>query len=258
MVGRRLPGESLSDYIKSKTGKLFRKNQTQEIRYRTQVLRDLYNEVVRKSSSYLEFISWADKLGLLRKELESRPTIREIYLFKGAGTARDIEKIKDMRKDIRYDALRHPDLSVPAYARAFPEERKSSYLKELGLLLGYPECCIERYVFDRNSGVITPESRAANQIIHAEDPDEVISYAYFTKDFFPCQPDCENAVEIGRRIWSALNEISKEVAGEYKKHLYENVALVKQYPEIIQRTINSLEKVSGVKKEGKSSDRILP
>ena len=105
----------------------------------------------------MEFISWADKLGLLRKELESRPTIREIYLFKGAGTARDIEKIKDMRKDIRYDALRHPDLSVPAYARAFPEERKSSYLKELGLLLGYPESALKDSV-RQNSGVITPES----------------------------------------------------------------------------------------------------
>lgn len=255
MQGKRLPGESLTQYIKDKTGKFWRRNHMQELRYRTQVLRDLYADIVEGSHSYQTFLKWVDKLGLEKKILESRPTIREMYLFTDASVSVELEELNDLRKDIRYNAMKSFDSSVPVYARAFPEERDAAYLKKLGTLLGFPVCCVDRYVFDRNSGILTPEARASNQIVHLEDPDEYDPFAYFTKDFFPCQPDCPEASKIGKAMYNKLAEFDSDLAEKYRQHVMNNSALVKRYPEIIQRKINSLERLSDKSKEGDTGEK---
>lgn len=254
MRGGRLPGESLSQFFKGKIGKYWRRSEIQEIRYRTEVLRDLYEDVVVRSHSYGVFISWMDRLGLKRKELESRPTIREMYLFTDPSVLDELEELQDMRKDIRYNQMKVADPSVPAYARAFPEERDSGYLKKLGTLLGFPQCCIDRYIFDRESGVLTPESRASNQLLSLENPDECNPFSYFAKDFFPCQPDCPQAAAIGKKMYEALLELDQDVAREYRKHLDENIELVRNYPEIIRKKIELLEQISGKSREGGKVD----
>ncbi len=245
MAGKRIPGESLGDFIKSKTGKFWRRNRMQDIRFRLQALRDIYADVVEQSQSYRVYVDWIDKLGLKRKELESRPTIREMYIFKDDAVAVELEELQDLRKDIRYDAVRNPDPAIQGSFRVFPEEFNDAYLKKAGSILGFPVCCIDRYVFDRNSGVLSPEVRASNQIKHSESSDEIDKFAYFTKDFFPCQPDCPEAAELGKAMYDKLQDIDPETAEQYARHLVGNTALVKQYPEIIQKRMSKLKQQAG-------------
>jgi hypothetical protein len=251
--GKRLPGESMSEFIKGKVGKYWRKSQMADLRHRMDALRTLYSEVVEKSHSYQVFMKWADRLGLKRKELESRPTIREVYLFTDPSVATMLTELQDMRKDIRYRSLRMPDSSA-VYARAFPEEQNPAYLKMLGGILGFPECCIDRYVFDRQSGVLTPESRSSSQLVHMEDPNDYSPFAYFAKDFFPCQPDCGEAAKMGENLYQKLLEIDQTIADRFKKHLQENVSLIKEYPELIRKKVEMLERFAGRITEGDKID----
>lgn len=246
MEGRRIPGESFGNFLKGKTGKFWRRNQMQDLRFRLEVLRDLYTDIVEGSQSYKVYMGWIDKLGLYKKELESRPTIREIYIFKDPSVSVELGELQDIRKDVRYASMKAPDPSIPVSLRAFPEERSTSYMKKLASILGFPICCADRYVFDRSSGVLSPEVRASNQILHSESPEEVNNLAYFTKDFFPCQPDCEEAAEIGRTIYEKIRELNPELADRYLEHVAENARMVRQYPEIIQQRIASLEQQAGV------------
>ncbi len=255
MGGHRLPGESIQTFFKGKVGKYWRRNQASEIRFRMDALRDLYADIVLGSHSYRTYMNWIDKLGLRSKELESRPTIREVYLFTDPTVAKELEELQDLRKDIRYERLRTPLGTTPVYTRAFPEEQHSAYLKKLGSILGFPICCVDRYVFDRDSTVLSPEVRAANQLENMESSDEYDVFAYFTKDFFPCQPDCSNAAEIGAAVYKSLAEISPDVAEAFKEHLQENADLVRQYPEIIQKKIEALEKLSGGHPEGEKIEQ---
>ncbi|MGI6620783.1 MAG: hypothetical protein ACOX35_04935 [Bacillota bacterium] len=241
MSGQRLPGESLTDYLKNRAARLRRKNKAQDVRFRLQLLRDIYSDVVAKSKSYQVYMEWIGKWGLQCKELEARPTIREIYIFKDDDIAVLLEELQDMRKDIRYDYARNPDVLADGTFRVFPEEHNVAFLQKAGEILGFPVCCIERYAFDRNSGVLSPEVRASNQLAHSDNPDDVSMYAYFTKDFFPCQPDCEEAAAIGRAVYEALNEIDPELGQKYRDHLASNVNLVRQYPEIIQSRLARLQ-----------------
>jgi hypothetical protein len=207
-------------------------------------LRELYADVVESSHSYQTYIKWMDKLGLKRKELESRPTIREIYLYTDPSIPAELDELQDLRKDIRYERLRSPLGNTPLYSRAFPEEMHSAYLKKLGSILGFPLCCVDRYAFDRDSTVLSPEVRAANQLEHMEDPEDYNRFAFFTKDFFPCQPDCASAAQTGQLMYEKLGAISPEVAEQFTRHLDENVDLVRHYPEIIQKKVEALERLS--------------
>jgi len=255
MAGRRLPGESLSDFMKSKMGKYWRRNRAQEVRHRLDTLRAIYKDAVERSHSYETYLAWAKKLGLSHKELESRPTIREIYLFKDPEVARELDELQELRRDIRWEKSRSPVSNQPGYAVAFPEEQNPAFLKKLGRILGFPSCCIERYAFDRESAVLSPEQRASDQLVNLEKDEEYNPYAYFTKDFFPCQPDCDMAAQMGKEIHDALKAIDPHIAEEYLSYLSQNVDLVRQYPEIIQKKIELLERVAATTKT-QEGDRV--
>ena len=93
-----------------------------DLRFRLEVLRDLYTDIVEGSQSYKVYMGWIDKLGLYKKELESRPTIREIYIFKDPSVSVELGELQDIRKDVRYASMKAPDPSIPVSLRAFPEE----------------------------------------------------------------------------------------------------------------------------------------
>lgn len=245
LAGERLPGESLGGYFRGRFGKRWRRSPLQEVRYRSQVLRDLYEDIVVGSHSYQAFEKWAAAFSLRSKALESRPTIRELYLFTEDQVGSELAELQEMRKDIRYHRMRVPDTSAQPFARAFPEEFNSGFLRRQGEILGFPPCCIDRFVFDRSSRVLTPEARASSQLESIESPDEISSFAYAVKDFFPCQPDCPSAAELGRSIHKGLAEVDPEIADEYEKHLSGNIALIRGYPEIIRRRIEVLEEAAG-------------
>ena len=250
MAGERLPGERLTDFLKSKAVRLRRKNKAQDLRFQLQALRDIYADIVENSKSYHVYMDWINRWGLRHKELESRPTIREIYIFRDESVAVELEDLQDLRKDIRYNSMRNPDPSATGSLRVFPEEHHPAFLTKAGTILGFPPCCIDRYVFDRGSGVLSPEVRASNQIVHSEAPDDIDKFAYFTKDFFPCQPDCPEAAKIGKAIYEALKAIDEGLCDYYLKHLEGNVALVKQYPEIIQQKMANLQREASSREVG--------
>lgn len=250
MAGERLPGETLTNFLKFKAARLRRKNKRRDLRFQLQALRDIYADIVEGSTSYKVYMDWIGRLGLHRKELESRPTIREIYIFGDESVAVELEGLQDLRKDIRYSSMRNPDPSAAGTLRVFPEEHHPAFLRKAGTILGFPACCIDRYVFDRGSGVLSPEVRASNQILHSEAPDDIDRFAYFTKDFFPCQPDCPEAAKIGRAIYEALRTVDEGLSDDYLKHLEGNVALVKQYPEIIQQRIANLQREASPREVG--------
>ena len=51
-------------------------------------------------------------------------------------------------------------------------------------------------------------------------------------------------------MYDRLLEIDPEIAERYAKHLENNVALVRQYPEIIRQKIEALERIAGKHEEG--------
>ncbi len=102
---------------------------------------------------------------------------------------------------------------------------------------------------------MSPEQRASDQLVNLEKDEEYNPYAYFTKDFFPCQPDCDMAAQMGKEIHDALKAIDPHIAEEYLSYLSQNVDLVRQYPEIIQKKIELLERVAATTKT-QEGDRV--
>jgi hypothetical protein len=104
----------------------------------------------------------------------------------------------------------------------------------MGTLLGYPACCIERYAADRVSGV-NVEQRAADQIAVVRGEGGTPStFAYFAKDFFPCRPDCPDAVAIGTRFHDALTTLHEPLGAAYRRRVRGNLDTVEHYPELIR------------------------
>ncbi len=92
-------------------------------------------------------------------------------------------------------------------------------MKKLASILGFPICCADRYVFDRSSGVLSPEVRSFNQILHSESPEEVNNLAYFTKDFSRASLTAKKLAEIGRTIYEKIRELNPELADRYLEHV---------------------------------------
>lgn len=246
--GRRLPGESLGSHLKGKLGKRFRRSALQEVQYRAGILRDQYKEIVEGSHSYMAFEGWVAKLGLRLTILESRPTIRELFLYTDEEVDARLQELRDFRKDIRYRAMRTPSQSTDVFARAFPEEFNAGFLRARAEILGFPSCCVDRFVFDRTSGVLSPEVRAASQLESAPEG-EIDPFAYPTDGFIPCQPDCPNAAELGRKIQKGLSDLELSLGEQYENELFANVKNVRKFPEAMQQRQKVLEEAAKTREQ---------
>ena len=81
MAGQRLPGESLTDYLKSRAATMRRKkNKAQDLRFRLRLLSDIYSDVVEKSRSYQVYMDWIDRWGLKWKELSTTDYTGDLHL----------------------------------------------------------------------------------------------------------------------------------------------------------------------------------
>ncbi|MEW6522340.1 MAG: hypothetical protein AB1445_02005 [Bacillota bacterium] len=219
-----------------------RKKVLTEIKYKTEALNNIVVENLKDAAGYRALKKFVEELGL-RVEVEiSRPTIQEMYLMTSADLALDVRELGRLRRDLRHMALRNPVPHGPVHRRLFPEESSLEFTRAAGRLLGYPACCIERYGFDQASVTLPAEERASGQITRGraagEEPDP---FAYFTRDFFPCDPRCPEASAMGHRVHHALKELSNRAAEFYRRQLHENVELVVRYPEIIQEHIARLQ-----------------
>ncbi|MBS7638056.1 DUF483 domain-containing protein [Candidatus Bathyarchaeota archaeon] len=208
-------------------------------------MRKVYKEVVERSEQYRAHIEWARNLELRTFQFEVRPTVRELYLFKDKEVEKKLERLMKERIKIRQEVLRHPPPDLGRVHVVYPEEFNGAWIREMGALYGYPRCCVDRYVSDREKGMMV-EERASRQLREAGEEDEAGSLAYFVGYFFPCHPRCPSAISTGRRFLEELRSINPELGDLYKSILQENLELVRRQPEIIAE--HRLRAVEAVKK----------
>jgi hypothetical protein len=198
----------------------------------TQDRRSAFARIVVSSPAFLALSSWSKEFGLTARSSEVLPTTWELYLFKGLRTRMHIRRLTAMRTQIRRQDRR--PINSENHPMLFAEEFSPGYVRQVGEALGYPPCCIERFVQDRANHV-TAEDRASEQIrsFRAEGKEIDLS-AYYLKDFFPCSPICQEAGTRGQKMHKVLSQISPEVGERYRRLLETNLSLVERFPDIVR------------------------
>lgn len=197
--------------------------------------RTAFTAIVTRSTAYKAHAAWAKRFGLKAKAVEVLPATQEIYVYSGFKIGWRLDGLMKERRRLKAERLRTRDATAPIdTADIFTEEFSRQYLLRMGDLLGYPACCIERYADDRISGV-NVEQRAATQIAAVRgDGGSPSGFAYFVKDFFPCRPDCADAVAIGTRFHEALTTLHEPLGAAYRRRVRGNLDTVEHYPELIR------------------------
>jgi len=194
-----------------------------------------FEEHVEGSPQYKAIYAWTDRLGLKSEQSKVRPTVHEIYIFKDRATRKELIDLLRDREKLRQKVYRKPDPKLGGIRFAFPEEFEAGWVKGMGRLLGYPECCVDRFAEDRVKGV-NVEARAANQLAEAAKGGQPINpYAYPMGYFFPCKPDCPAATAIGMDWRKRLEELDPAVGAMYGELVRVNAQMVLRQPELIQK-----------------------
>lgn len=206
-------------------------------------IQESFKKVVFASATYEAHVEWAKKLSLQTFDVEVRPSIHELYLFKDSKVKRKLRSLVNIRKAARERIKTSIDVSKSRTWLAFPEERTPEYLASVGEVLGYPSCCVERYIHDRLSEGASVEARASREVEQLRkgggEPD---IHAYFARNFFPCEPRCRSASEIGRRAFDLLSAVNPKLGDLYLKCIRDNVGIVQKYPEITKQYRKRLTK----------------
>lgn len=199
-------------------------------------IRKSFKNVVLASAAYKAHIEWSRKLSLQFFDVEVRPSIHELYLFKNSKVKRELRRLVNVRNLAREKIGLLMDVSKKNTCLAFPEESSSEYLASAGELLGYPSCCVERYVHDRLCEGTSVEVRASRQVEQlrkeGEEPDV---YAFFARSFFPCDPRCRSAIEMGRKTFDLLSDANPKLGDLYFECIRNNAIMIEKYPEFIRQ-----------------------
>lgn len=201
---------------------------------------ELFEECVEDTDQYRTLYSWADRLGLRKNQVPVRPTVHEIYIYKDRGFGRELNRVLNARLKLRRKVQRKPGPNMTEVRFAFPEEFDRKWILQMGKLLGYPSCCVERYADDRLSDT-NVELRAANQLKEALEEGDVDNRGYPLGFFFPCQPDCPNAVALGKKIHSGLAELNPSLGELYSRMIELNLTQVLKQPELIAQYLNQFQ-----------------
>ncbi len=205
------------------------------------LLNQSFEEVVEASEIYKEHHNWAENLGLKTYQYQVRPTVHEIYYYMKSSVRRELRKLMNKREKLRQKAQKNPDPRLGGISLAYPEEFHEKWILKMGTLLGYPECCSKRYAKDRING-INVEERAANQLNQKIIEDKHVDpHAYPFSYFFPCEPSCENALNLGNNFNSSLSDFDPRIGSIYEEILRDNLNVVLKQPEIIKRYVKRLE-----------------
>ncbi|MBD3173080.1 DUF483 domain-containing protein [Candidatus Bathyarchaeota archaeon] len=199
-----------------------------------------FEEIVEGSDEYKAYYKWAKNNGLRVNQIKVRPTVHEMYFYTDRGTGRKINKLMREREKIRRKVQRKPGENINSIRFAYPEEFEPKWLKHLGHILGYPDCCVEQYADDRKNEV-NVEARAAQQLIDALKEEDVDTHVYYTGYFFPCTPRCEKALETGYQWHEAFKELGMNLGSMYEQNIYVNTELVLKQPELIQRYLSQFK-----------------
>jgi hypothetical protein len=199
-----------------------------------------FDHLVEGSAECKSFSKWAKKLGLRVDQVEVRPTVHEFYLYKEKDTLKELQRLMQYRGKLRVEAVKKPDPSRGQLQFAYPEEFNGAWIRRMGRLLGYPDCCVEMYALNREQGV-NAELRASKQLVDPTvDPDP---HVYLASYFFPCSPTCQKAKEKGEFYHSILSEALPEAGEAYESIIVENLDRVRRQPEIIGEYLSRLKDV---------------
>ena len=206
-------------------------------------IQEAFRKVVLSSDVYKAHIKWSKQLFLKTYNVEVRPSICELYLFRESRIKKALEKLMRVRESEREKLRLGRDVKRKKVNLAYAEEMSSEYLSSLGRLLGYPFCCVRSYINDRLNEDMTVEIRSSRQIEglgnQLEDPE---IHAFFAKDFFPCKPECQKAIRIGKSIFDNLNALDPKLGDLYLGCVRRNVEMVRRYPQLIEQHKKNLNK----------------
>ena len=238
-MGKQIDELCRQDYQELMNADIYRKAEL-ILKLRNKI-REAFKIVVCGSETYRAYSKWAEKLSLQTYEAEVRPSVHELYLFKNLKTRKELKKLTKTRHNLREKILKsaaHPQSKI---CLAYPEEGSPEYLTYVGKLLGYPPCCVDSYLNDRLRGTPTVEHRVSEQIKELKRRADPSTFAFFVKDFFPCSPGCENAIEIGARAHSVLGSMSPRLGEIYLNCTKSNMRTAERYPELIKLSKKGLE-----------------
>ena len=200
-----------------------------------------FEEYVEGSPQYKALYTWTDKLKLKSEQSKVRPTVHEIYIFRDGSHRKELISLLRDRDRLRLMAQRRPDPNLGGIRFAYPEEFEPSWIRRMGRLLGYPDCCVDRYAEDRAKG-INVEARAANQLAEAAKGGQSINpYAYPLGYFFPCKPDCPESTALGTDLHEKLEELDPKIGAMYEEMARVNAHMVLKQPELIQRYLSQFQ-----------------
>jgi len=200
--------------------------------FKAHILRSCFQNNVAASDSYRAYREAAESIGLEIIEWEVRPTMREWHIFKPEdreAVAALLKRRAEIQKEKRREFKPGQD-SVSYYV--YPEKRDPEFVRALGRLLGYPECCMDEYAEGHVKDELpTPICRAARQIEETAGGKAGEAgggfEAFWVKDFFPCRPDCREAVSRGSQAREALSRLDPrlgELYDELRRRHLERVA----------------------------------
>jgi len=199
-----------------------------------------FDELVEGSAEYKSLNNWTKKLGLKVDQVEVRPTVHEFYVYREKDALKELQKLMQERGKLIVEAVKKPDPSRGQLQFAYPEEFNGAWIRKMGRLLGYPDCCVDRYASDREQG-INAEARAASQLKELSAPPD--PHVYLASYFFPCSPTCPRAKEKGELYHHKLSEALPEAGEAYASIISENLERVRRQPEIIGEYLNKLKGV---------------
>jgi len=238
LPGSQEMGSTIDGMISPKMGQIRQKHDPRRrlaaIASLKKEMRAAYNQVVKASEQYRAHLDWAAALRLRTRVVDVRPTIQEIYVFKERRLSGELKRLMKEREKIRKKAYARASPGMDRVRLAYPEEFEGSWLRDLGEILGYPECCVDAYASDREGG-LNVEERAATQLEESLRAGEVDPMAYYVGYFFPCTPDCEAALFKGKEGLSRLADLDPSWGNLYSTIVVENMENIRRQPEIIAR-----------------------
>jgi len=203
------------------------------LQYKATLIRETLDRLLLQSDNYRAHKEWTERLELDYYESHLRPSINEFYVY-SRGNLAELQELTRLKKELR-EGKRRPDFgSTEMSAVVFPEQHSAEYVTRLGKLLGYPDCCIDRYIADHHAGLL-PEVRVAEQLEDLQGGADESDEAFFARDFVPCSPDCEAARAIGRRTLEVFAETDRaRLVPRYQGVLRTNREHLSRYPELLR------------------------
>jgi hypothetical protein len=200
-----------------------------KLRRQAEVLREAYARALEPAATYRSLRAWAGRLGLNAWELEVRPTVRYLVLYRDPGAVPALVELGEMLADHRKRMM--------GWAETDPR-----FAASLGRVLGYPACCLDNYVRHLAGGTPYEDSLAAQLaagVARGEEPDEAV---FFASGFLPCSPDCAVARGVGARIRETLAAHGPEVEARYRQVCRHNLAEIARPPAERRRYVEVLER----------------